>query len=165
MDALFSQEEMQQAIEDMNDKKAPGEDGISANVLKHFSATAPDVFLKLYNRCLEHSYFPKIFKQLIIKAIPKQGGSNATGPKAWQPISLLPVPGKVLERLMIDRIKFNLRTRKLLSSKQYGFTPCRSTIDAVRKVTTTIRKVRDTKQFGVIISLDITGAFDNFWWP
>ncbi|KAI2808858.1 hypothetical protein BLOT_006807 [Blomia tropicalis] len=42
MDALFSQEEMQQAIEDMNDKKAPGEDGISANVLKHFSATAPN---------------------------------------------------------------------------------------------------------------------------
>ncbi|KAI2795584.1 hypothetical protein BLOT_016631 [Blomia tropicalis] len=165
MDALFSQEEMQQAIEDMNDKKAPGEDGISANVLKHFSATAPNVFLKLYNLCLEHSYFPKIFKQSIIKAIPKQGGSNATGPKAWRPISLLPVPGKVLERLMIDRINFNLRTRKLLSSKQYGFTPCRSTIDAVRKVTTTIRKVRDTKQFGVIISLDITGAFDNFWWP
>jgi hypothetical protein len=44
---------------------------------------------------------------------------------------LLNIEGKVLEKLLITRINHHLNKNGLLANRQYGFTPQKSTTDAV----------------------------------
>ncbi|GLV39321.1 hypothetical protein CBL_20410 [Carabus blaptoides fortunei] len=48
------------------------------------------------------------------------------------------------------------------NANQYGFTRERSAVDAV---VNKVKKSREKKQYSTIVSLDVTGAFDNAWWP
>jgi len=47
----------------------------------------------------------------------------------YQPISLLNVGGKVLEKLLIDRINHHVFSNNLLNENQYRFFPQKSTTD------------------------------------
>ena len=163
-DSMFSHEEVSDAIKRQNDNKSPGEDGLSANILKVAYEHAADVFDRLFNHCLSFRCFPSWFKSSVVKAIPKLNADDPQNPKSWRPISLLSVPGKVLERLMIQRVMHNLRSRNLLSSQQFGFTPKRSTSDAIDNVVKRMQQVRKSWQYGALVSLDVSSAFDCAWW-
>jgi hypothetical protein len=49
--------------------------------------------------------------------------------RARRPISLINIRGKILEKLLIDRINHHLYSNGLLNENQYGFIPQRSTVD------------------------------------
>src|SRR5699024_2419330 len=95
---------------------------------------APDILTKLYNACLKYRCFPLWFKHSVVKAIPKQSAADPQSAKSWRPISLISVPGKILERLMISRVMHSLNLRNQLSPNQFGFTPQKSTVDAIGTV-------------------------------
>lgn len=148
-----------------NDRKSPGYDGLTANIIKSVHQTAPDVLTKLFNLCLTYGCFPRIFKKSVVRAVPKPSATDTTLAKSWRPISLLPVIGKVFEKLFIERIMHHLRTHNHLSPRQYGFTPGRSTADAVVKVVDRMRQIKEVGKVGAVVSLDVSGAFDHSWWP
>lgn len=83
---------------------------------------------------------------------------------SYCPISLLPVIGKTLEKFIINRINFYLHTNNLLSKKQFSLTPQNSTKTAINYIVKQAKEQIHKKQFLLIISLDIKGAFDNAWW-
>jgi retron-type reverse transcriptase len=56
-------------------------------------------------------------------------------------------------------------SNNLLSKKQFGFTPQKSTEDAIEYVTELVKKQISKKEFLLTVSLDIRGAFDNACWP
>ena len=59
--------------------------------------------LKLsFQPCLESGKFPSEWKKTSVVPIHKKGGKQII--KNYQPISLLPVTGKILERLQYDRM-------------------------------------------------------------
>lgn len=160
----FSKEEVDHIIGKLNDKKAPGWDSISANIIKAVHECNPNLFRDAFNKCLELGVFPQSWKISVVKVIPKPNTVNHT-PNSLRPISLVPVLGKILEKLMIDRIMFHLRHSHSLHKGQYGFMPNSSTEDAVNEVTSWMEQVYSNKSMGLLISLDITGAFNNAWWP
>lgn len=134
-DDMFSDKEIAWVIDKQNDKKAPGYDGLSANIIKHAFSAIPTLFIELYNKCLELGVFPQIWKFGIVKIISKS--TNKTGEyrsSNLRPITLLPVMGKILEKLIIDRVMYNIQSHVALTSNQYGFMPVKSTEDAVNKV-------------------------------
>ena len=51
-------------------------------------------------------------------------------PSKYHPISLLHIGGKVLEKLLINRINHHMYKNELLPDSQYGFTQQKSTTDA-----------------------------------
>ncbi|KAI2795347.1 hypothetical protein BLOT_016795 [Blomia tropicalis] len=163
-DQLFSVREVNKVIAMENDKKAPGEDGFTANIIKNVNLVEPLFLHKLYNKCLELSVFPKTWKTSSVILIPKTGDS--TSAKAFRPISLLPVLGKILEKLLNDRLMFYLnRPPHNIAHNQYGFTPHKSAEDAINAVVERIRILKNSREFATVVSLDISGAFDNMWWP
>ena len=83
----------------------------------------------------------------------------------YRPISLINIGGKLLEKLMIDRILFHINTNNLFNDNQYGFTPQRGTIDAAMVVKNFIEESLRLKQCTILVSLDVKGAFDAAWWP
>ena len=58
----------------------------------------------------------------------KPGKENNDTVSKYQPISLLNVVAKVLEKLVINRIMHHLHSRDLLSRNQFGFTPQTGTV-------------------------------------
>jgi hypothetical protein len=78
---------------------------------------------------------------------------------------LINIGGKLLERLMIDRILFHIYSNNLFNDNQYGFTPQRGAVDAAMEVKNFIEESLRLKQCTVIASLDVKGVFDAAWWP
>jgi retron-type reverse transcriptase len=118
----------------------------------------------MYNTYLK-GYFPKKRKHSIIIPITKLSKEECNDASKYRPISLMNIEGKLLERLMIDRILFHIYSTDLFNNNRYGFTPQRGTLDAAMEVKKFIEESLRLKQCTVVVSLDIKGAFDAAWWP
>lgn len=57
---LFTLEELVDACGKLKNKKAPGMDNIPSDILKILIMVEPDVFLKVFNKCLQEGTFPAI---------------------------------------------------------------------------------------------------------
>ena len=164
-DCEFTCEEVQKAIDNENDSKSPGWDGISASIIKQCSYVFPSLFHNLYNKCLKFGTFPRVWKNSVVKVIPKHGSTSQDTAKAYRPISLLPVMGKLLEKLLNDRLSYFLhQIPNGIAYRQFGFTPQKSAEEAIMEVVRRQDNILKNKTYGFIVSLDITGAFDNAWW-
>ena len=89
-DVEFTEREIATIIGNQNDKKAPGFDSISANIIKHVFHVFPSLFVQLYNKCLKLGVFPNLWKIGVIKIIPKQNsGNDQYTANKLRPITLL----------------------------------------------------------------------------
>ena len=68
----------------------------------------------------------------------KRNGKNLKG--NYRPISLLPIFGKILEKLIYDSLYSHLVSCELLNPNQSGFRPGDSTINQLISITQTIFK-------------------------
>jgi hypothetical protein len=73
--------------------------------------------------------------------------------------------GKILEKLLINRINHHLYKHELLTDRQFRFTPQRNTIDATMEAKSFIEPVLENRGLVIMTSLDVQGAFDSAWWP
>jgi hypothetical protein len=73
--------------------------------------------------------------------------------------------GKILEKLLINRINHHLYKHELLTDRQFGFTPQRNTIDAAMEAKSFIEPILEKRGLVIMTSLDVQGAFDSAWWP
>ncbi|XP_052748288.1 uncharacterized protein LOC128200104 [Galleria mellonella] len=162
---LFTKEELHSSLKSMKAKKAPGIDGFTADICRKAYDSDPDTLLAIYNQCLLFSYFPEVWKKAFIRIIPKPGKSEYNHPKAFRPIGLLPLLGKILEKMVAKRLQWDLITNSSLHTNQYGFIPQRSTEDALTDALSLIEEALTNKRMAVMVSLDIQGAFDSAWWP
>src|SRR5215469_13861912 len=97
--------------------------------------------------------------------IVKPEKENSYNLSKFRPISLLDTGGKVLEKLLINRINHHVFAHDIMNNNQYGFTPQRSTSDAAMAVKEFVEEGLATGGIIVLISLDVRGAFDTAWWP
>jgi hypothetical protein len=164
-DPPFTPTEVSYSIQSMNSKKAPGHDQLTADIIKEAAAVLLTEITTLFNLCLKHQKFPDTFKKSIVRFIPKPNAQSINSPKAFPPICLLPVLGKALESLMINRITWSFKQSGALSAHQYGFTPQVSTTDAVLNTVNFLREAKAENLHAAAISLDVDGAFNNMWWP
>ncbi|CAK1588833.1 unnamed protein product [Parnassius mnemosyne] len=162
-DPPFTMEELMWSVSSFNPKKAPGNDGLTADICEAAIASDPKLFLAIANKCLSLAYFPKKWKEAVVVVLRKPGKESYTHPKSYRPIGLLPVLGKIYEKMLIQRIKWHIVPK--ISPTQYGFMPQRSTEDSLYDMVQHIKAKLKNKKLIVLISLDIEGAFDNAWWP
>jgi len=122
-------------------------------------------FTEIYTECLRSGHFPKQWKRSKILPVVKSGKEGCNEVKKYRTISLLNVGGKVLEKLLIDRINHHVYSNNLLNENQYGFIPQRSTVDAAMAAKGLAQANLQQRNFVIMISLDVRGAFDAAWWP
>ncbi len=72
---------------------------------------------------------PDDWRQAIV--IPVAGASCTTDPNLFRPISLASVVGKVLEAILKEKTLAHLFQLSLLTSRQHGFLPRRSTLTSL----------------------------------
>lgn len=161
-DPPFTSHEVLTALQDINPNGAPGQDHLTPDICVRAARTFPELVTEIYNAALRCAHFPSPWKTAVIKAIIKPG-KDANQVTSYRPIGLLPIFGKGLEKVAINRAMWAMRTK--LSALQYGFTKQRGTSDALTDAVSHIQQHVSLKRIVAVISLDIKGAFDNAWWP
>ena len=74
-------------------------------------------------------------KKVKIVPIIKPSKENSIEVTKYRPINLINVAGKVMEKLLANRIMHHVYRNELLNGNQYGFTPQKSAIEAAIVVT------------------------------
>ena len=133
-DKDFTVEETRNAVASMKKKKASGEDGITGEVFKSAFDILPKYITALYNGCLRKGVFPKRRKVAKLIPIVKPEKENNDVVSKFRPISLLNTVGKVLEKLLVSITNHHVFAHDIMNKNQYGFTPQRSTKDAIMAV-------------------------------
>ena len=87
------------------------------------------VFTVLINNTISMGMFPAIFKEGEMTLIEKEGKSNKD-PMNYRPITLLEVPGKVIERIISDRLIKYVEENHKFNYMQFGFRNGHSTTTA-----------------------------------
>ena len=108
---------------------------------------------------LQTGCFPDNLK--ISKIVPIYKGDDKTLVNNYIHISVLPVFSKIHEKLIFARIRNVVVQNNILSDNQFGFTHNLSTYMALLKLTDTISKELNNKQYSIGIFLDFSKAFDT----
>ncbi|GBM43292.1 hypothetical protein AVEN_220823-1 [Araneus ventricosus] len=134
----FTKNEIARIMQKVPIKKVPGYDGIDFIVLKTIFRTHPEILITYYNKW-----------------------KNKSDIKSYRPVSLLPSLGKILEKLLLERLNHHLRRNNLQHPNQYGFRTNRSIEEAILDLLDKINSAKNSNQYTLMISLDIKGAFDH----
>ncbi len=143
-------------------KKAPGESGITKEILEHCTPKAIAQLTHIYNLCLSAGYFPSLFKKAIIKFIPKANKSPHE-PLNYRPISLLEVHGKIFEKIIQTRLTSHLQEHQVIHNRQHGFRPARGTTTAIATAYEYIATSLANKNQCFAVLRDVAKAFDKVW--
>ena len=104
-------------------------------------------------------YYSNSWKIATVTPLPK--GGDLTNVSNFRPISVLPVPGKVLERLMHTAISTHLSDFSILTEKQGGYQKKKSTLDSISFFMDDILKNRNSGNISLAAFIDIKKAFDS----
>ena len=83
----------------------------------------------------------------------------------YRPISLLPICGKIFEKIVFDSLYKFFIENNLISENQSGFRPGDSTINQLLEITNEIYKSFENVKETRAVFLDISKAFDKVWHP
>ena len=161
----FTEAEIKEALNSMNPNRAPGHDNLTSDICTAVFREYAELLTEIMNACLNTHHFPAIWKDARVRMLQKPGKDDYSDLSSFRPIGLLPVFGKLLEKLMISRLTYNAQITKSWNSRQFGFRQQTSTSDALRTLVNMIKDARSSRRQVVGVSLDIKAAFDNAWWP
>ena len=146
----------------MKIKKAGGFDLISGILIKQLPQAALKKIVTIFNAVLKLKYVPNQWKKAEIIVLLKSG-KPPSSPGSYRPISLLPIIGKLFERLYIRRLVKIVDNKKLITNDQFGFRSKHSTIEQLHRISSYIEKALEGKKFCNVVFLDVAQAFDRVW--
>ena len=157
--------EVEKAISTSSSKSAPGPDRVGYAILKQAYKSIPETMFSVYKTLFEKGYHPMCWRESIGIVLPKLGKRDWSLPKSYRIIALLNCLGKVLEKIVAQRLGYLANTSKLLNDTQLGGRKQRSAIDAAMLLLHYVQQekaIRKNKQcVTTAVFLDIKGAFDH----
>ena len=128
----FSRSEFLSAISKCADSSSPGPDRLT---WRHWKIIVKNdaCLSKVINIADAHinlRYWPKYFKVSITVVIPKPNKSSYDNPKAFRPIVLLNTLGKLIEKVIAERLQFTVVSNNFIHPSQLGGLKFKSTADA-----------------------------------
>lgn len=157
-----SPNEIKNLIQKLKIKKSPGHDQITNKILQHLPKKSIILLTYIFNSMLRMSYFPLIWKLSIIILIHKPNKPK-NEPSSYRPISLLPVLGKLFEKVMLKRIRPILKSQKIIPNTQFGFRENHSTTHRIHRIVDKIASSFEIKNFCPGVFLDVSQAFNRVW--
>lgn len=156
----LSAEEILGALKKRNKHSAPGEDGMSYDILKQLK---PDMQIKIsemLNEVFVSERIPESWRTTIIKPIPKNKG-DPLNPSSYRPIALMNVCLKLTNSAVNGRLIEIAELKNLHPPLSFGF---RKNCSAQTCVNFVVNRVKDIQQDGghpIVVFLDMSQAFDS----
>ena len=117
----------------------------------------------IFRNSLKSSIYPSTWKKANVIPVHKKDDKQCVN--NYRPVSLLPVFGKIFEKLIFNEIYSFLDREKLLNTNQSGFRPFDSCVNQLLTITHEIFSSFDCNPSLEVrsIFLDISKAFDKIW--
>ena len=158
LDEIPTMAELTRSINSLKDGKAPGEDGIPAEVWKHGGANLLSRLHQLITQAWIEGSIPQAWKNASIITIYKKGDRTDCG--NYRGISLLSIAGKILARILLNRLSLHIMP-EVVPETQCGFRSNRSTVDMIFCLRQLQEKCIEQDQPLYIVFVDFTKAFDT----
>ena len=163
----FSPAEFLVAASNLSSSTATGPDKVAYPMLKHLPRSGMDFLLHIFNLSWSSHSFPSIWKTSSIIPIHKMG-KPLDSPASFRPISLTSCVSKLFESIILYRLLFFLESNSILSPRQAGFRPGRSTLDQILYLSLSISDGFNKPRPGsrtILSTIDFSKAFDSVWYP
>ena len=159
----FDEDELLKIIRALKINKAHGHDDISIRMIKICDKSLIKPLPFLFKTSVRSSHYPDIWKKSNIIPVHKKNDKRLVN--NYRPISLLPVFGKILEKIIFNKTYKFLLEKKLLNPNPSGFRPSDSCINQLIAITHEIFKAFDCNPPLEVRSVfvDISKAFDKVW--
>ena len=160
---IISNDEISSLIRNINPNKATGSDGISGQMLLICDDSVTLPLKIIFSNILLSSTYPDIWKLANVIPIFKKGDKQLI--KNYRPISLLPICGKLFEKIIFNNLYSYLNTNNLITKNQSGFRPGDSTTNQLLYLVNEIHQAFEDQKFLEVraVFLDISKAFDKVW--
>ena len=163
LNSNFSLHELKKAIAQIKKvKKAAGSDPVCYQMIKHLPDNILKDLLHIYNMFWEEGKVPDSWKEAEVIAIHK-AGKPRKDPTSYRPISLTPHLSKIYERMILNRLQYQLDKSGIIHPAQAGFRHGRGTPDHLVKLSSHVRKAFMKRKPTLCVSFDVKGAFDKVW--
>ena len=156
---MITQEDVIAGLKEIDKSKGSGIDFLPTFIIKDAFIIIPIVIAHLMNQSLKTGIFPDSWALAAITPIPKAGDPSAVC--NWRPISILPLPGKLLEKICTRFLLMELDINSILSPYQFGFRAGLSTSHAIFYYVKNIIDGINSKKITAAVYLDFARAFDS----
>ena len=148
---------MKGAINRLKNGKAPGPDGVCAEMLKAEEKETPRILQHILQNIWDKEETPDDWNEGVIVKLPKKGDlGNCSN---WRGITLLSLTNKVFSRIILQRITAAVDT--LLRQEQAGFRKGRSCIDHIFVLRQILEQSHEWNSSLYVVFVDFEKAFDS----
>ena len=148
--------ELQVAARTLRNRKCPGLDGISPELLK--LTGIQEIILPILNQALDTGQTPQEWRQSGLLPLYKKGDTSCCA--NYRGISLMSLVGKLYNKVLLNRIRG--KVEPLLRYNQNGFRPGRSTVQHVLSLRKILEQCRVRQNCNcVAVFVDFSKAFDS----
>ena len=136
-------------------------------MLKHLPPSGMAFLLYIFNLSWTLHSFSSIWKTSSIISIHKME-TPLDFPVSFRPISPTSCASKLFEHIILSHLLFFLESNSILSPRQAGFCPGRSTLDQIvylsQSISDGFNKPRPDSRT-ILSTIDFAKAFDSVWHP
>ena len=159
----ISDDDILSLIRKLNPNKASGSDGISGQMLKLCDSSVVLPLKIIFKNVLDTSVYPDMWKVADVTPIFKKEDKQLV--KNYRPISLLPICGKIFEKLIFNSLYSYLSSNGLITKNQSGFIPGDSCTNQLLFLINEIHEAFENPSSLEVraVFLDISKAFDKVW--
>ena len=165
--SLFSPTEFLAAASNLSSSTATRPGKVAYPMLKHLPRSGIDLLLHIFNLSWSSHSFPSIWKTSSIIPLHKMG-IPLDSPASFRPISLTSCVSKLFERVILSRLLFFLESNSILSLRQAGFRPGRSTLDQILYLSQSISGGFNKPRPGsrtIAFTINFSKTFNSVWHP
>ena len=149
--------EVERAIKSSQLGKAPGDDGITTEMLKFLEDFGTDKLTDLFNTIYASGTFPEELLKSVYTPLPKQ--PRATDCSNFRTISLMPHTLKILLKIIQERI--SKKIDKEVGETQFGFRPGSGTREGIFCFNILAQKFIEVDRDLFACFIDYSKAFDR----
>ena len=112
--------------------KSSGYMGLKNHLLKTINPVISGYVTDIFDKIIDESHYSESLK--VSKVVPTFKNGDPNAPNNYRPISLVPLFGKIFEKIIKRRLISFLLKNKILSRKQFVFLSKRSTVDELTEM-------------------------------
>lgn len=144
-------------IKQLSSNKAQGCDGLPAEAYKFAHPVLHEMLAALYNSCIRHQFLPE--EMLVVHLIPliKNKLKDSSDPGNYRPIAIATISSKILESLLLSRLKEFLTT----TDNQFGFKAHHSTDTCIYLLKEILNYYSSSLSPVFLCFVDVRKAFDR----
>ena len=155
----FSRNKVKEKLTKIKPSSSPGPDGLSARILHKFAEYLAAPLAEIFTLSLQSGMVPSDWRSANVSPIFKKGSRSK--PENHRPVSLTPIPCRIMESIIKDEITEHLEINRLINPSRHGFMSQKSCSTNLLEFLEILTEGLDEGACFDIVYLDFAKAFNK----